>query len=97
MLILTRRFGETLIIELPTGEKIRVAALGSKGNESGSASMRRPRYRSCERSCWSRGQRVRRARSGPTHRPADPGRGTASETPHRHNTRNEGKPDPARD
>jgi carbon storage regulator len=33
MLILTRRVGETVIIELPTGEKIQVAVLGVKGNQ----------------------------------------------------------------
>ena len=33
MLILIRREGETLIIELPTGEKIAVTVLGVKGNQ----------------------------------------------------------------
>ena len=33
MLILTRRPGESLIIELPTGEQIQVAVLGVKGNQ----------------------------------------------------------------
>ena len=33
MLILTRRPGESLIIELPTGEQIKVAVLGVKGNQ----------------------------------------------------------------
>ena len=33
MLILTRRPGETLIIELPTGEHIEVTVLGIKGNQ----------------------------------------------------------------
>jgi carbon storage regulator len=33
MLVLTRREGETLIIELPTGEKIAVTVLGVKGNQ----------------------------------------------------------------
>jgi carbon storage regulator len=33
MLILTRRSGETLIIELPTGERIEVTVLGIKGNQ----------------------------------------------------------------
>ena len=33
MLILTRRPGETLIIELPTGEQIKVTVLGIKGNQ----------------------------------------------------------------
>ena len=33
MLILTRRPGETIIIETPTGEKITVAVLGVKGNQ----------------------------------------------------------------
>ena len=33
MLILTRRPGETLIIELPTGEQIQVTVLGIKGNQ----------------------------------------------------------------
>ena len=33
MLILTRRIGESLIIELPTGEQIEVAVLGVKGNQ----------------------------------------------------------------
>jgi len=32
MLILTRRPGETLIIELHTGERIEVTVLGIKGN-----------------------------------------------------------------
>jgi sRNA-binding carbon storage regulator CsrA len=33
MLILTRRPGETIIIELPTGELIQVAVLGMKGSQ----------------------------------------------------------------
>jgi len=33
MLILTRRVGETIIIELPTGELIDVTVLGVKGNQ----------------------------------------------------------------
>jgi carbon storage regulator len=33
MLILTRREGETLIIELPTGERIAVTVLSVKGNQ----------------------------------------------------------------
>ena len=33
MLILTRRPGESLIIELPTGERIEVTVLGIKGNQ----------------------------------------------------------------
>ena len=33
MLILTRRPGETLIIELPTGERITVTVLEVKGNQ----------------------------------------------------------------
>lgn len=33
MLILTRRIGETIVIELPTGEHIEVAVLGVKGNQ----------------------------------------------------------------
>jgi len=33
MLILTRRPGETLIIELPTGEQVGVTVLGVKGNQ----------------------------------------------------------------
>ena len=33
MLILTRRIGESIIIELPTGERITVAVLGAKGNQ----------------------------------------------------------------
>jgi carbon storage regulator len=33
MLVLTRRPGETLIIELPTGERISVTVLGIKGNQ----------------------------------------------------------------
>jgi len=33
MLILTRRPGETLIIELPTGELVEVTVLGIKGNQ----------------------------------------------------------------
>ena len=33
MLILTRRTGESLIIELPTGEQIQVTVLGIKGNQ----------------------------------------------------------------
>jgi len=33
MLILTRRPGETLIIALPTGERIEVSVLGIKGNQ----------------------------------------------------------------
>ena len=33
MLILTRRVGETLIIETPAGDRIEVAVLGLKGNQ----------------------------------------------------------------
>jgi carbon storage regulator len=33
MLILTRRPGETLIIETPGGERIEVSVLGIKGNQ----------------------------------------------------------------
>ena len=33
MLILTRRVGETIIIETPAGELIQVAVLGVKGNQ----------------------------------------------------------------
>jgi len=33
MLILTRRVGETIIIETPTGERIEVAVLGVKGSQ----------------------------------------------------------------
>ena len=33
MLILTRRPGESLIIELPTGEQIKVTVLEVKGNQ----------------------------------------------------------------
>ena len=33
MLILTRRPGESIIIELPTGELIQVVVLGVKGNQ----------------------------------------------------------------
>ena len=33
MLILTRRPGESLIIELPTGERIQVTVLEVKGNQ----------------------------------------------------------------
>jgi carbon storage regulator len=33
VLILTRRVGETIIIELPTGEQIDVTVLGVKGNQ----------------------------------------------------------------
>lgn len=33
MLILTRHPGETIIIELPTGEHIQVVVLGVKGNQ----------------------------------------------------------------
>ena len=33
MLILTRRPGESIMIELPTGERIQVAVLGQKGNQ----------------------------------------------------------------
>ena len=33
MLVLTRREGETLIIEFPTGETIEVTVLGIKGNQ----------------------------------------------------------------
>jgi sRNA-binding carbon storage regulator CsrA len=32
MLIVTRRIGETLTMELPTGEQITVTVLGIKGN-----------------------------------------------------------------
>jgi carbon storage regulator len=33
VLILTRRVGETIIIELPAGEQIEVTVLGVKGNQ----------------------------------------------------------------
>ena len=33
MLILTRRVGETIIIEMPAGERIEVAVLGVKGSQ----------------------------------------------------------------
>jgi len=33
MLILTRRPGETIVIETPAGERIEVAVLGVKGNQ----------------------------------------------------------------
>ena len=33
MLILTRRIGETIIIETPAGERIEVAVLDVKGNQ----------------------------------------------------------------
>ncbi|VAW72112.1 Carbon storage regulator, partial [hydrothermal vent metagenome] len=33
MLILTRRPGETITIETPTGERIQVTVLGIKGNQ----------------------------------------------------------------
>ncbi len=33
MLILTRRPGESIIIELPTGQQIQVVVLGVKGNQ----------------------------------------------------------------
>ena len=33
MLILTRRVGESIVIELPTGETIKVTVLGVKGNQ----------------------------------------------------------------
>ncbi len=33
MLILTRRPGESIIIELPTGQQIEVTVLGIKGNQ----------------------------------------------------------------
>ena len=33
MLILTRRVGEALVIELPTGEQIRVTVTGMSGNQ----------------------------------------------------------------
>jgi carbon storage regulator len=33
MLVLTRRPGESIIIELPTGERITVTVLGIKGNQ----------------------------------------------------------------
>ena len=47
MLILTRRPGESIILELPTGERITVTVLGIKGNqvricaEKGADSQRR--------------------------------------------------------
>jgi len=34
MLILTRRPGESIIIELPTGKQIQVVVLGVKGNQA---------------------------------------------------------------
>ena len=34
MLILTRHPGETIVIELPTGERIQVTVLGVKGNQA---------------------------------------------------------------
>lgn len=33
MLILTRRIGETIVIELPSRERLQVAVLGAKGNQ----------------------------------------------------------------
>jgi carbon storage regulator len=33
MLVLTRRVGESILIELPTGDLIKVAVLGVKGNQ----------------------------------------------------------------
>jgi carbon storage regulator len=33
MLILTRRVGESIVIELPTGDPIKVTVLGVKGNQ----------------------------------------------------------------
>jgi carbon storage regulator len=33
MLILTRRLGESIILESPTGERIKVTVLGVKGNQ----------------------------------------------------------------
>jgi carbon storage regulator len=33
MLVLTRRPGETLIIDLPTGEQVKVTVLSVKGNQ----------------------------------------------------------------
>jgi carbon storage regulator len=33
MLVMTRRPGETIVIELPTGEGIEVAVLGIRGNQ----------------------------------------------------------------
>ena len=33
MLVLTRRPGETIIIEVPSGEQLSVAVLGVKGNQ----------------------------------------------------------------
>ena len=33
MLILTRRVGETIVIETPAGERVEVAVLGVKGNQ----------------------------------------------------------------
>ena len=33
MLVLTRRIGETLFFELPTGDRIEVAVLGNKGSQ----------------------------------------------------------------
>jgi len=33
MLVLTRREGESILIELPTGERIEVTVLGIKGNQ----------------------------------------------------------------
>jgi len=34
MLVLTRRIGETLLIELPTGETIRATVTGVNGNQA---------------------------------------------------------------
>jgi carbon storage regulator len=34
MLVLTRRLGETLVLELPTGEEIQIAVLELKGSQA---------------------------------------------------------------
>jgi hypothetical protein len=61
MLILTRRIGETLFIELPTGVKLPWLCFATKAVGCVSVSRRRPSSTSCGRKCsyekrvWSRG------------------------------------------
>jgi len=53
MLILTRRPGETLIIESPAGEQIKVTVLGIKGNQVRIGTAAPDDMGLSGRSCWT--------------------------------------------
>ena len=52
MLVLTRRVGESILIELPSGEQVSVTVLGTKGSQVRLARMHRMTSRSCVKNCW---------------------------------------------